>query len=616
MPFLNSQFWAPIGSHPGWNDAAARSHSARWDVLARLRPGATVSAAQPELDSIYQYLIEASPKSHEHADRAEITPLREHFTRQARRPFTILAVSVALLMLIALSNAANLLLTRAAERRNEFAIRAALGAGFARLLRQTLAETVVLCAVAGLLGTGLSFALVRILKSLTPEGTPRLDQVAVDSRVLLFALALTVATGVALGLATTFAELRRGHRAIARQSTATRASSQLKNILVAAEFALAMVLVTSSALLIRSFAAVLAVDLGIRPEHVLTVRVDPGGLPAAGRAAFYQQALDRLRHVPSVEAAGATEDLFRLDVTRTHALRIVEGQPPEPTDKWQALEWAEVTGDYFQALGIPLLRGRFFDQRDTRDAPLTVIVNETAARRYWPGRDPIGKRIKGQDKRGKNDDWLTVVGLVKDRRTGGRERQPFAEIYQAHGVDDDNTPNFVIRSSGDPIAIAAAARDAIRETNPAVSVVAVEPIQQVIDDQEKDRRFGTWLIGVFSAAALLLAALGVFAVLQFSVSQKTREIGIRMAVGARAENILSLILGDGAKLAIAGIAIGLLASMWTGTALSSLLFGIKPFDPASFLSAAALLISVGLAACYLPARRAAHLDPVAALRED
>jgi predicted permease len=408
--------------------------------------------------------------------------------------------------------------------------------------------------------------------------------------------------------------------AAGRSHTTSRESRTLKNVLVASEFALAMTLLTGSVLLVRSFVAVLRVDMGIRADHILTVQVElPESLTAPQQTEFYRAAFERIRKLAGVEAAGATSWVFQ-PTTRMHALRMVEGQPPEPTDRWQALEWSQISGGYFEALGVPLVGGRFFDQRDAPDAPPVVMVNETAARRYWPGQNAVGRRLKGMDARwpngGKNDDWLTVVGVVKDIRAGGRERQPYSQIYEPQAQRGDQTNRMVIRVAGDPAQATAAVREMIREANPGVKITSATTMEHVLDAQQGERRFQTWLIGVFSAVALLLAALGVFAVMHFAVAAKTREIGIRMAVGARASNIFGLVIGDGAKLAFWGIAAGSVLSMWTTSVLAGMLFGVTPTDPISFASAAAILVAVAIGACYLPARKAAQLDPVAALRED
>jgi predicted permease len=626
VPFVDAQFWAPVTSHPQWIDKdqpLAPQKEQRWDLMAKLRPGVSASAAQAEVDAIYGRLERADPDSH--ADRALVVPLREHFTGKVRTPFAILSAAVAFLLLITSANAANLLLARAATRQREFAIRAALGAGTGRLVIQSITETMKLCVISGVLGIGMAPGLVRLLKMMAPPNTPRIAEVGIDTTVLLFAAALSVTLGIVLGLASVIGNVKRHYSgtlgAAARSATTSRGGRRLKNVLVAAEFAFAMILLTGTVLLVRSFVAVLGVDLGLRAEHVLAVQVEmPDSLTGRQQTDLYRTTLEKIRELPGVEAAGASTWMFQIGVTRTHALRIVEGQPPEPIDKWQALEWSQITGGFFQALGIPLLSGRYFDHRDGPDAPPVVIVNEAAAQRYWPGQDPIGRRLKGNDPRGpnggKNDDWLTVVGVVKNMRAAGRERQAFSQIYEPQAQRGDQTNRLVVRVTGDPVQAAGAVREAIHQANASVKISSTMAMEQLLESQQEERRFQTWLIGVFSGVALLLAALGVFAVMHFAVAAKTREIGIRMAVGARASNIFGLVIGDGARLALWGIAVGSVVSMWTTTALSGMLFTVKPTDPISFASAAAILVAVALGACYLPARRAATLDPVVALRED
>ena len=623
VPFLDTQLWAPVMSHPEWFDKEepkALELSARWDLMGRLKPGVKVAAAQAEIDAVYGRLQRSLPEHNQ--DRAMVLPLIDHFTGVARRPVAILSAAVALLLLIACANVGNLLLARTAGRRHEFAVRAALGAGQADLLRQALAESLLLCLFAGSLASALALPLVRVLKSLAPGGTPRLDQVGVDYRVLAFAAALTLLLGIGLGLGSMWRATRADSTgwlgSASRGVTASRETRRVKNVLVASEFALAMVLLTGATLLVRSFIALINVDLGFRTDHLLTLSVQlPNESPAARKVEFYREALASLKRIPGVQSAGAVNFLFN-GTTRTHALRMVEGRPQEPVEKWGMLEWAQVSGDYFQTLGIPLLRGRFFDQRDGPDAPPVVIVNESLARRYWPGEDPIGKRLKGMDPRGpnngRNDDWLTVVGLVRDMRGGGPERPPFSQIYEAQAQRGEQTSMFLVRMAGDPIRAVAGARAAIRQVDKDATVSRAGTVDSLIAEDQTERRFQTWLIGVFSALSLGLAALGVFAVMHFAVIAKTREIGIRIAVGARNGDIAWLIVRDGARLAVTGIVAGAFASAWATEALSGLLFGVKSTDPVSFAAAGSILALIAIAACYLPARRAVRLDPVTALR--
>lgn len=621
-PFLDTQMWAPILSHPGWNDAENKglAEAPRWDLIARLNPGVSLAAAQSEADSIFSGLRAAAPEAHEN-QMLGVVPLREHFTGDLRKPMWILFAAVAFLLLIASSNVANLFLARAAQRERELAIRTALGAARARLFRQLLTEAITYSLIAGGLGAAASIALIPLLKSLSPADTPLLASVTLNTRSLVFALAVSLVIGILLGLAP--AARKSAQRlsiflnAAGRTSTESLARRRFRSSLVAAEFALAMVLLTGAGLLIRSFVSVLNVDLGFRPQHILTVQVGlPEPTPRPQMTTFYRDVLQRISALPGVTAAGAVGNLFFLDETRTHALRLVEGHAPEPKSSWKPLVWTQIAGNYFQTMGIPLVRGRYFNAQDRADTPPVVIVNETLARRYWPGEDPVGKRVKGFDPRGQHDDWLTVVGEVKDTRSGGVEKAPYSQIFEVQTQSNEQLGNFVIRTATDPAPLATAAGNIIHQANPSATIPSIETMEQLLDTQLMQRRFETWLIGVFSAIALALAALGVYAVMHYSVAAKRNEIGIRMAVGARASDILKLILSDGARLAFIGVGAGALIDMWSADAIHGMLFNVRATDPVTFTAAALALIAVALAASYAPAHRASRLDPMTALRDE
>jgi putative ABC transport system permease protein len=349
---------------------------------------------------------------------------------------------------------------------------------------------------------------------------------------------------------------------------------------------------------------------------VLTIQLS---LPEAfdSQTRVLDETMKRIAALPDVRAVGGASNLFYLDEERTHALRLVEGHPPEPKSAWKPLVWTETTGDYFQAMGIPLVRGRFFGRTDQPNSPLVVIVNETLARRYWLGVDPIGKRIKGFDARGQHDDWLTVVGVVGDVRAGGLERPPFSQIYELQSQNriGDKISNLVARTSGDPALLAAAVRSVIHTVDPDAVVSSISSMEVLLGQQEIQRRFQTWLVSVFSGMALLLAALGIFAVMHYSVAARTSEIGIRMAAGATPGDIAYLMLGNGTRLAVYGTIAGAIAAVWLTRAVAGLLFGVQPSDPISFISAALLLITVAVLGSWLPAIRASHTDPLNALRQ-
>jgi putative ABC transport system permease protein len=620
-PFLDTQLWAPILSHPGWNDTEETSplERARWDVMGRLKPGVSIPAAQAEVDAIWTGLRSDLPEFH--TNDLRVVPLREHFTGKVETPLFILFGAVAFLLLIACANVANLLLARAAQREREIAIRATLGAGRARVLRQLLTEALTLSCIAGVLGTILAVEFVPLLKVLSPGDTPLLSAVALNGRGLVFALGLSLALGILVGMAPAFrgwqGKLNASLSMAGRSSTEARKSRRLKDVLVAAEFALAMILLTGAGLLIRSFIAVLNVELGFRPENVLTVQIGlPDTIPAAQTPHVYREIMDRISALGGVQAVGAAGNLFFLDETRTHALRIVDGHAPEPTSAWKPLVWTQIAGDYFQAMGIALVRGRLFNDHDQASSPPVAIVNETLARRYWPGENPVGKRLKGFDPRGQNDDWITVVGVVKDTRAGGLEKATFSQIYEVQAQrSSEQIKDIVIRTAGNPQALSSSLWATIRSVNRNAMVSSVTTMELLLDQQETQRRFQTWLISVFSAMALGLAGLGIFAVMHYSVAARTSEIGIRMAIGANSSDIARLVLANSTRLTMTGIAAGAFGSIWFTKAISGLLYTVKANDPWSFGSAAAVLFTIALLASYAPARRASHLDPMTALHD-
>ena len=621
VPFLGTQVWAPVLSHPGWREAEApNSHGHPfWDVMARLKPGVSIATAQAELDSIWSGLRSAGPEFQ--ANDIKIVPLREHFTGQLKRPLAVLFCAVTFLLLIACANVANLLLARAAEREHEIAVRAALGAGRGRIVRQLLTEALLFSMIAGLLGSLAAIEFVPLLKSIAPVDTPLLNTVAFDGRALVFALSLSVALGLLLGLAPVLRVSRNrpatSLAASTRAATETRRGRQLKSVLVVVEFALAMVLLTGAGLLIRSFFAVMNVNLGFRPENVLTAQIGvPENMPPARELQFYSEVMKRISALPGVSAVGGAGSLFFLDEQRNHALRQVEGRPPEPASSWKPLVWTQVAGDYFRAMGIPLLRGRFFNDNDRPNSPPVVIVNQTLANRYWPGENPVGKRLKGFDPRGAHDDWLTVVGMIKDTRSGGLERAPFSQIYELQTQRaSEQLRSLVIRSSGNPAQLGGTVRELIHNADRDTTVSRIRTMTVLLSQQTTARRFQTWLLSVFSGAALLLAALGIFALMQYAVAARTGEIGLRMAIGASSADIARLVLGNSASLAAIGICAGAAAALLSGRLIAGMLYRVAWYDPLSLGGAAVVLLLVALIGSYLPSYRASHIDPISALRE-
>jgi predicted permease len=627
VPFLDVQLWTPMLAHPDWNDPTEKHFEQRpfWDVMARLKPGVSLRTAQAEVNTIENGL-EAALADFQidngfHTNSVRVVPLREHFTGDVQRPLWVLFAAVAFLLAIACANVANLLLGRAAERGRELAVRSALGAGQRRLIRQLLTEAVTFSCVAGGLGTFAASVFLPILKALSPANIPLLQNVELNERSLFFALTVSIGVGLLLGVAPAWQMSRRDHQEVlntaGRRTTETRSSQRLKSFLVAAEFALAMVLLTGAGLLVRSFVGVLHTDIGFHAENILTVQLGLANSNSAPQTAqFYRDVMQRIGAIPGVRAVGGVSNLFFLDEKRTHALRQVEGRPPEPKSSWKQLVWTQISGDYFKVMGIPLLAGRYFNRQEGPNTPPVAIVNETLARRYWPRENPIGRRLKGFDPRGRNDDWVTVVGVVKDTRSGGLEKPAFSQIYEVQEQSGEQIGNLVIRTAAaDPTQFAVSIRTLIHRANRNAIVSSITTMEQLLDRQLVERRFETWLIGVFSAFALSLAALGVFAVMYYSVTSRINEIGIRMALGACAKDMTALVLRQGVRLALAGIALGALGALWTSYAISEMLYQVKPSDPISFAGAALILALVALLASYVPARRASRIDPMTALRQ-
>ncbi len=538
---------------------------------------------------------------------------------EMRRPLLLLSLCVLLLLLLACTNLATLFLARGVARARELAVRAAIGATRWRVIQQLLTESVLLGIIAGGAGVLLAGPALHLIVALSPITVPRLDETRIDTAVLVFSFLLALLCGLGFGLAPARRFSAADPHELLKTGQQITASSTLgmQGLLVGAQFALSLVLLASAGLLIRSFVEVLALDPGFQPDHILTMKVqfaNPDATPPARMADYYQQAWERLHKIPGVQAVGTAGNIFFLEENQNHALRQVEGHAPEPVDSWTPLVWTQVSGDYFRAMAIPLLQGRYFTAQDGPESPPVAIINQTLAKRYWPGEDPIGKRLKGFDPRGRNDEWVTVVGLVADMRSHGLERVPMAEIYEVQAQRGEATPNLIVRTSADPMQLAPTIRSTLRSLDKNVILSGITTMQDVLREQTAARRFQSWLMGLFSALALLLAAVGVYGVMHYSVTQRIPEIGVRMAFGACGKDIVSLFMRRAMRFAGAGLAVGLVLALWSASLIKGMLFGVTNTDPLSFLGALSLLILVALSATYFPARRATRVDPMVALR--
>lgn len=629
FPASDQMFWAPLTSNPYWGDPGLTTnidprHSAgfyqRWQVIGRLRNGTTLRAAQLDTDIVLQQLAQYDPDAFR-VRALRLAPLEVKISGNIRRTLTVLFVAVGFVLLIACTNVANLVLARGTRRAREMAIRAALGARRSTLIRQLLTEALVLATTAAALGTLLAFVGVRLLLALAPANVPRLEQSRIDIPVLLFTFTLSLVATVAFGLGPALHTSRRDPQealgSVIRSATASGGLRRARNLLVVAEFAIALVLLSGAGLLLRSLIAVESVDPGFEPSHVLTLRMTaPGGSPAAV-SERHGQVLERLRSLPGVEYDGAVSDLFEPSQPSLLGLRAIEGRSVEPKQQWTALTWTNVSGNYFQAIGATLLKGRYFSDQDTAGSPLVVIIDESMARRYWPNQDPVGAHIKGQDPRGHHDEWLTIIGVVRDMRRRGLENAPTPHVYEwwrQSGVAGTENLLVLVRASGDPRALAASLRATVRAEDSSAILSAVNTVEDLLSEQLAARRFQTWLLGLFSSFALLLASFGIYGVMQYTVAQRTHEIGIRVALGARPVQVVRLVETEGLRLAMAGVSLGVVGALTLSPLMSSLLFGVRATDPFTFASVVSTLMVVALVACYIPARRAAHVDPIEALR--
>ena len=622
FPARDQQFWAPITTNQFWRDPAlltSAGHSSgfyqRWQLIGRIKPRFKIQQANLEISSLFER-IRQSGADPNRGFGIRVQPLRVNLTGNTRLAFTVLFSAVVFVLMIACTNVANLLLARGTAREREFAVRTALGASRSRIIRQLFTESCVLSLISGSLGLALSPLGVRSLVLLAPADIPRINEAGVDGGVLIFAMFISLFASMLFGLVPAWRTADRlwPTKPIGSGISTGLALKRTHGLLVVSEFAIATVLLVGAGLLVRTFVAIESVDPGFMPDQILTMNISlPGATPARINN-LYVTVLERVRALPGVQAVGAVDTVLDLGKLSNLGLRSIEGRSPEPQERWTPLRWTTVRGDYFQAMGVRLMRGRHFSEQDGPDAPLVAIIDESMARRYWPGEDAIGKRFKGQDPRGHNDDWLTVVGVVRDMRRSGLDKDPIPHIYQpdTQAIDGYMTGDLVVRVAS--ASLAQPLRAMVREIDSAAILSSITTMQSELSDELSPRRFQTTVLSLFSFIALLLAGVGIYGVLGYSVTRRTHEIGIRMALGARPHEMVKLVLKDGARLAILGLIIGATAATVVTQFLKSLLFGISSTDPLTFLGVAVVLLSIALLACYLPARRAACVNPIVALR--
>jgi predicted permease len=587
-------------------------------AYARLKPGVNAEQARTEMKAIAQRLDQLHPQSNGN-DSVGVQPLLDAIVEDVRPSLLVLMVSVGLVLLIACVNIANLQLARATDRYKELAVRMALGAGRARLVRQMLTESLLLSLIGGTLGLLLAMWVTAGLVQFTTSGLPRLNEISADRTVLVFSLAVSILTGILFGIFPALQASRTDlHDALkegGRSGTAGSGQRRLRDVLVAAEVAISFVLLVGAGLMTKSLWKVTQADGGIKAEHVLTARVS---LPenkyqdAGKRRIFAEQVVAKLQEIPGVDAAGFKSPLLG----GRQSTLMIEGRPVPAAGQLPITDVGRVTPEAMRAMGMRLLRGRFFDDHDNENGQRVCIIDETSANLYFQNEDPIGKRIttQGPPAPGKDTEWMTIVGLVAHVKNYGVDQPSRIETYVPNAQDPAYGGYVVVRSLSDPASVSSGIRSAVQSLDADLPVFDVRPLGEIVSDNSASRRLSVMLIGAFALLALLLASVGIYGVISYLVSQRYKEIGIRMALGAAAGDVLSMVLLQGARMAGLGIAVGILGSIALTRLIASLLFQVGALDAATFVAGAIVLGGLVLFASWLPARRATRVDPLVALR--
>jgi predicted permease len=613
-----AELWVPL-----WLDPT-RFNCWCLDMVGRMKPGVTGEGARSDIvatiDAFASSRRDVFP-DHKPDDHAKVivTPLVNRIAGDVRTPLLILIAAVGVLLLIACANIANLLLARAAVRNREMAVRCCLGASPRRIATQLLTESVLLAGAGAALGLLFSVAALRLIRRLPEDQIPRMDEVRLDPIVLLFAIGVTAACALMFGLAPALRAARvdlQTNLKDGSRGSASGSARRVSNAFVVVQFALSLVLLAGSGLLLKSFQRLLSVNPGFRAENVLVAHLQPP-YPRYGDAkavrSFYDRVLERVASIPGVRAVGLTP---RASFTRGNPQNnvIAEGREPKPGEPVVVSNVRSVTPGYFDAMGTPILEGRDFRATDGPDAPHVAIVDETFARHYWPNENALGKRISDQGDTTANH-WWTVVGVVPNVRHASLGEEPSLQVYQPFAQRTPWTMYLIVRSTQEPRSLVPTIRRHVAAVDPEIPLYEVRTMAEAVASSLLTRRLTNWLLSAFAAAAFVLAAIGIYGVISIGVAGRTREFGVRMALGAKPRNVLQLVLQQGVWLAGAGIAIGLLGATWVVRFLRSLLFGVSAFDLPTFVAATAVLALVAIVACLIPARRATRVAPAVVLRE-
>jgi putative ABC transport system permease protein len=613
-PKFQPQMWTPLA----WTDedrAVRGNHN--YFVIARLKPDADVKQAQAEMTTISSRLEQQYPAD-DKGWGAVVVPLREELVGKVRPALMILLGAVGFVLLIACANVANLVLVKTLARQKEIAIRTALGASSLRVLRQVLSETLLLSLTGGVLGLFVAHFGVRLIVAFLAQQLPRAADISLDIWVLAFTLVVSLLTGVIAGLVPAFRATQTNLNESLKQglgrTDADSSGNRTRSVLVVSEVALSLVLLIGAGLMIRSLSRLRSVDPGMDPHNVLTASVALSRVKYAQpvqQAAFYDQLLQRVRSLPGVESASGIDSLPFGGGGSTQPI-AVQGRPMVPMSEQPEVAVRLIEPEFIHTMRIPLLQGRTFNSADTADRPGVILISQAMAKRIWPGENPIGKRLTLTFAPEKSREVVGVVGDVK--QDGLDVTEPIATLYAPMAQSARPFMTLVARTASQPTALASAIVNAVHEVDREQPVLDVITLNEIVADSLSHQRFNMLLLGAFAGLALLLATIGIYSVLSYSVRRRVGEIGVRMALGAQRGDILRMILGQGTKLALIGTGIGIAAAFGLTRLMASQLFGVTATDPVTFLSVAALIVLVALAACYIPARRATKVDPIVALR--
>jgi putative ABC transport system permease protein len=615
----SARIWKPFAPSP---EIVHQRQQRESFVVARLRRGVSVAQAQAEAQTIAANMAKANPKEDE-GQGLSVMSLKQGVVHGVQPALLILLAAVGFVLLIACVNVANLFLARSWKRHREFAVRAALGATRPRLVQQLLVESVLLAVAGGLSGLVIGTWGIDVVRRFAPADTPRIADIALDQSVLWFTLAISILTGIVFGLAPALqtskpdlnTSLKEGN-AISGSSRGALGQHRVRSLLVITEVALTVVLLVGAALMLKSFSRLTHKDPGFRIDHALTAEVS---LPQARyntdekQREFFDDLLSRIQHLPGVQNAAVMTSPLLADYLRMTGISI-EGQPANDSRYEPYFEMTIISTGYFQTTGIPLLAGRVFNEGDAGKSPGVAIVNKTLARRYWPAGQAVGKRLSSSTDKDGHPDWCEIVGVVDDVRDVDLTKPPKAEVYLPISQNLTSSANLLVRANGDSNSLERAIRDAVWSIDRDQPVQGMSTLEQAVARSEAEPKFHTLLLGIFAALGLAITLVGIYGVISYSVSQRTREIGIRMALGAQSRDVLRQVLWEGMRLALAGLVIGIVAALALTRVLTSLLFEVRATDPATFAVVSTLLACVALAACFLPARHATKVDPLVALR--